>query len=311
MVAWLFGLLRCQFLPPSEVDDPNITCSKIMMELMNLGFATPNWPPARLKQGYGDAVCSVLDALCSLVLDAIKYEFTPVTHLYQEDSLQDDTSPSDNLSELYIPDEQGDDDIPRVNTIIPQASNELNMIENATHKWKLDLERIAPQLRSGVVAEANDWRIHLDHAKKLYEDTFSRFDIGKHQFKKLEEDVTASLDKLESHENFINHEFESLIAEYIAVKGRLSGLKEKRKQMKEDMTRLTSEHAKTLESLEQVKHKMVEKGNEISDMSPMLQMKATMQKLKIELRDMEVQIGVLEHSLLHLQTKRALEEAKM
>jgi len=36
MVAWLFGLLGCEFASPSEVDDPNVTCSKIMTELMGL-----------------------------------------------------------------------------------------------------------------------------------------------------------------------------------------------------------------------------------------------------------------------------------
>lgn len=57
--------------------------------------------------------------------------------------------------------------------------------------------------------------------------------------------------------------------------------------------------------LEQVKQKMVEKGNEISDLSPLLQMKAAMQKLSLELREMEVQIGVLEHSLVNVNIRQA------
>lgn len=318
LVSWLFRLLGSQFAPPSEIDDPNVTCSKIMMELMSLGFAVPNWPPARLKQGYGDAVCNVLDALCSLVLHAIKYEFTPLTHVCQEDLLQvapDDTSYNDYSSELYMLDEQDtnstycDDEIPRV-TRNPHVSNDLNSTENAllaAKKWKLDLERIAPQLRIVVVADANDWREHLDRAKKLYEDTFSTFNIGKTHLKKFEEDVMSSLEKLDSHENFINQEFESLILEYVAVKGRLSGLEEKQKKMGEVVTKLTNEHAKIMESLTQVKQKLVEKGNEISDLSPMLHMKSAMQKLKRELREMEVQIGVLEHSLLQVQAKGAID----
>ena len=59
------------------------------------------------------------------------------------------------------------------------------------------------------------------------------------------------------------------------------------------------------EMLEQVKQKMVEKGNEISDLSPLLQMKAAMQKLRLELREMEVQIGVLEHSLVQVSIQQA------
>jgi len=226
--------------------------------------------------------------------------------------MQETANHDDNPSELFVLDKQDDDDIPWVNTttVIPHSSNDLNTTENAIYKWKLDLERIAPQLRIGVVAEANDWRLHLDHAKKLYEDSFSKFNTGKTRFKKLEEDIRASLEKLETHENFVNQEFEPLIAEYMAVKGRLLGLEEKRYRVKEEVAKLTSENAKTLEVLEQVKQKMVEKGNEIADLSPMLHMKAATQKLTTELRDMEVQIGVLEHSLLQAQAKHAVEEAK-
>jgi hypothetical protein len=50
---------------------------------------------------------------------------------------------------------------------------------------------------------------------------------------------------------------------------------------------------------------MVEKGNEISDLSPLLQMKAAIQRLRLELREMEVQIGVLEHSLVHVSIRQA------
>lgn len=109
MVAWLFTLLGCQFAPPSEADDPNLTCSKIMMELVALGFAPPSWPPARLKQGHGDAVCTVLDTLCSLVLDAIKYEFTRVTHPYRDDPLPAASSEAEiENSELYQDTEETD-----------------------------------------------------------------------------------------------------------------------------------------------------------------------------------------------------------
>ncbi len=57
--------------------------------------------------------------------------------------------------------------------------------------------------------------------------------------------------------------------------------------------------------MKQVKQKMVEKGNEISDLSPLLQMKAAMQRLRLELQEIEVQIGVLEHSLVQVNIQQA------
>ena len=262
MAAWLFGLLGCQFAPPSEVDDPNVTCSKIMMELMALGFEAPNWPPARLKQGHGDAVCTVLDTLCSLVLDAIKYEFTPVTHFHQDDPLPATTAaaPSDGAhndrSELYIPDDDDQDtaDATPRGTVDPQPSHDQTLTHSElANKWKLDLERIAPHLRIVVVDDGNDWRAHLDRAAKLYDDTASRFGAGKSQLKRLEATVTASLEKLESHENFVNQQLETLISEFVAVKGRLQGVQERYDHIGEVMGKLAAEHAQVLDALEQVR----------------------------------------------------------
>nr|PNR43874.1 hypothetical protein PHYPA_016257 [Physcomitrium patens] len=311
LAAWLFGLLGCQFAPPSEINDPNMTCAKIMMELMNLGLAPPGWLPARLKQGYGDAVCSVLDTLCSLVLDAIKFEFPPIAHSCQEELLVE-TGDDESASELYIADEAnteetyGDGDTPRI--VHPQMLNDSNTILAANlnaNKWKLDLERIAPHLRVAVSSDGNDWRAHLDRAKKLYEETSSSFTRGKTDLNRFEKNVTSSLEKLETHENFINQQLESLILEYVAVQGQLSGVQQKQNQSGETLSRLTIEHAKLLESLEQIKQKMVDKGNEISDLTPLLQIKSAMQRLKSELREMEVQIGVLEHSLVRVSLRQA------
>ncbi|KAG0581518.1 hypothetical protein KC19_4G257700 [Ceratodon purpureus] len=319
MVAWLFTLLGCHFSTPSEADDPNLTCSKILLELISLGFAAPSWPPARLKQGYGDAVCTVLDTLCNLALNAIKYEFQPITHLYEEKSFSTvvNSTPQNDCSELY--EEQDTEDIDATPRIAIETLDHQTLATNPNssviaNKWKLDLERVAPNLRIVVVADGNDWRAHMEQANKLFAETMARFVSEKGQLQRFEEGVMLSLEKLESHENFVNLELEGLISEYVAVKGRLVAVEEKFGAIGEVMQKLAGEHGKVLEALEQVKQKMVEKGNEISDLSPLLQMKSAMQRLRLELREMEVQIGVLEHTFVHVNIRQAkgggIDEAK-
>lgn len=120
------------------------------------------------------------------------------------------------------------------------------------NKWKLDLERIAPHLRIVEVADGNDWRAHLERAKKLHDETSVKLLAGKTELKRFEDDVTTSMEKLESHENFVNQQFEGLISEYVAVKGRLISVQERRDQILEVMRKLAGEHGKVLEALEQV-----------------------------------------------------------
>ncbi|KAH7281933.1 hypothetical protein KP509_35G004300 [Ceratopteris richardii] len=53
-------------------------------------------------------------------------------------------------------------------------------------------------------------------------------------------------------------------------------------------------------------HVLMEKGNKISDMSPLMEMKNSVANLKIEIQEMEVRIGVLEHTLLKNQLNQGL-----
>ena len=69
LTAWLLGIAGRNFQAPAQFDDPNAACSNIIMELKDVGFATPNFPPTKLKQGHGEAVCGVLDNLLDLVLE--------------------------------------------------------------------------------------------------------------------------------------------------------------------------------------------------------------------------------------------------
>jgi estrogen-related receptor beta like 1 len=61
-----------------KFDDPNTAVNKMMLALRNMGFAL-DFPVAKLKSGYGEAVCNVLDFLCDKALVSKKFSWaTPV-----------------------------------------------------------------------------------------------------------------------------------------------------------------------------------------------------------------------------------------
>lgn len=80
-VAWLLNLSGRPFQPPQQFDDPNMTCTNILTELREAGFAPVSFPPTKLRQGYGDAVCGIMDALCDLALVKTKFTFQSPTYL--------------------------------------------------------------------------------------------------------------------------------------------------------------------------------------------------------------------------------------
>ncbi len=80
-VSWLLTLSGRPFQPPQQYDDPNLTCTNILSELREAGFAPASFPPTKLRQGYGDAVCSILNALCDLTLEFTNFSFQAPVYL--------------------------------------------------------------------------------------------------------------------------------------------------------------------------------------------------------------------------------------
>jgi estrogen-related receptor beta like 1 len=56
-----------------KYDDPNTTCTNMLIALRDLGIRV-DMPPGKLKQGYGEGVCSVLHNLLTDVLKATEFQ---------------------------------------------------------------------------------------------------------------------------------------------------------------------------------------------------------------------------------------------
>ena len=53
LCAHLLTLCGRRFRAPDQFDDPNATCAAIFAELKACGFATPSFPPGKLRHGHG------------------------------------------------------------------------------------------------------------------------------------------------------------------------------------------------------------------------------------------------------------------
>jgi estrogen-related receptor beta like 1 len=68
LVSYLIETAGFQFQQPGQFDDPNVTCVNIVQALKSLGFIT-DFPPTKLKDGWGETVCSVLNHLADYALE--------------------------------------------------------------------------------------------------------------------------------------------------------------------------------------------------------------------------------------------------
>lgn len=317
--AWLLGLAGRNFQAPAQFEDPNAACSNIIMELKDAGFATPNFPPAKLKQGHGDAVCGVLDNLLDLVLERHITQWR--RPFYQPDNYPEDADIEDESAGMDGQKETGD--IPDVSAEDEDEEEEAYMVGGRgpektaeeiedtkaiesqvdSAEWKLELERVAPQLRVMVAADNKDWRAHLESAHQHQEQIAKTFPDVKVLLEHVAADVGGALEKISTREKFINAQLEPLTQQYQVQREQLNGVQERYNKSTEAVADLTNELARVSEELEKVKGTMAERGDNIADTSPLVKIKSAIAQLKNEVKTMEVRIGVVRNTLLQVNLK--------
>ncbi|KAJ7555123.1 hypothetical protein O6H91_05G023300 [Diphasiastrum complanatum] len=260
LVVWLFKLIGHELSTPSKLEDPNATCADILLQLREIGFSTPSWPSKKLEQGYGDAVCSVLDGLATLALETQKFEF----HMPNYDN---DIALRSTLNEVKDIDDSFGDELYLPKREEQETSNTKDELDEVVTKskatsvvdpkqWQLELERVAPQLRASVVADGNDWRARLEHALQLHGEMSQTLEANNEQLQRVD----------------------LQISDYSATKDRLTEVQQKQN--------------KSLENVAALKDGISATANQLD-------------KVKEELREMEVRIGTLQHTLLQVGLKKA------
>ncbi|XP_040026768.2 intraflagellar transport protein 57 homolog [Gasterosteus aculeatus] len=320
IAAWLINEAGRPFAEPQEYDEPNATVSNILAELRALGVKV-DFPPSKLKAGSGEHVCFVLDQLAEKALTRRGFSFRrpnyPAETTEEESVMEDDAELTlSRVQEEMIeePDEEEEEENVmdlealklRTSHTETETSSKPDEILEATvdaAEWSLEVERVLPQLKVTVRTDNKDWRIHVDQMHQHRDGIKSSLEEAKSYLDKLQEDISRTLEKVSSREKYINGQLEHLIQEHRGAQAKLSEAKERYQQASGGLTERTRVLAGISEELERVKQEMEEKGSSMSDGAPVVKIKQSLTKLKQEVLQMDVRIGVVEHTLLQAKLK--------
>ncbi|KAI5709579.1 hypothetical protein M8J75_001397 [Diaphorina citri] len=223
LAAWLFSKAGLSMEAPQESDDPN----SLIATILDL----THFPPNKLKQGYGQHVIYILDAVADRGLKQNKFNFKrpqPPKEVTTEEVIVEDDSElllekieEEMVAEISSEDEDAlmnIEDLHRMNNISFQDSSskpdhvlESNVDET---EWRLEVERVLPLLRVTLKSDTRDWRSHLDqirsHKQKM-EDTMKS---AQTHLEKLSADMSTSLDKIAMREKMLNTQLTGQLAKF-------------------------------------------------------------------------------------------------
>ncbi|KAI4463611.1 ift57/hippi [Holotrichia oblita] len=320
LAAWLICKCGKTFETPQESDDPNTTVSNILDAVREFGIIV-DFPPNKLKQGVGEHVTYILNCLAEKAIERMGFTLKkPMVQVEQDDEseiIEDESEiVLDRVEEemlAYYSDESDDDNIfnlndSQVNKVLP--ANEAQTANIDQENWYLEMERVLPKLKVTIRTDTRDWRSNLEQMKQ-YEVTINQcFGGAKYQLEKLQKDISHTLEKISNREKYLNRELEPVLAEYRTLQDQLSKIKDVYQNISGGVTERTRELAKLTERLETVKQEMEQRGSSMTDGTPLVNIKRAISKIKSEIVEMDVRIGVLQCLLLQIKIrdKKLLED---
>jgi len=290
--------------PPSHYDDPNSTVANLTIELQKLGV--PNdYPPIKVKQGHGDAVCSILLSL----LERIGHEWRKPYHApddYAEEAQVDDDAPldADAIADDVGNGTEDEEDLyfAHAATTIPEEANKAapTVIEATVEpeEWRLEMERVLPQLKVTIVSDGKEWRTHVAQAKVHQQAVNERLPVSAASLARILAELTETTSMVAKVEAKLNAQCATDISEYAGKQADFTAKQEVYNKSTEEINKLQNTLTSVTDELQQIKSRMDERGSAMTDTSPIVKIKGALTKMKAEVRAMEVRIGVVSHSLV-------------
>ncbi|KAM6319696.1 intraflagellar transport protein 57 homolog isoform 3-T3 [Podargus strigoides] len=318
LAAWLITKAGHPFEQPQEYDDPNAIISNVLSELRS--FERPvDFPPSKLKAGYGEQVCYVLDCLAEAALKYTDFSWKrpayPTEEQEEEEITEDSAELTFNELEEDVAEEESDNEDNFIDLNVLKAQtyrSDMNdtakqeaILQSKTDaaEWNLEVERVLPQLKVTVRTDNKDWRIHVDEMHQHKDGIESSLKETRVYLDKLHNEITRTLEKINSREKYINKQLEHLVQEYCSAQALLSEAKGKYQEGSGGVTERIRVLSEITEALERVKQETDEKGSSMTDGAPLVKIKQALTKLKQETIQMDIQIGVMEHTLLQSKLK--------
>lgn len=306
-----------------KYDDPNTSVNKLILTLKTLGFPL-DFPASKLKLGYGEAACAALDFICDQALAARRFDW-PRPQYPKEDFADEaevdedaevDTANDDDAGGLQGGEEEAEEmysDLVRAKAAedhheLDQSFQQMIMSEVDPLLWKTELERVGPRLklRAGAGAAAGkEWHAHIERSReheKVMKELLPRANA---QLRLLGTQLTEASGRMGAKEKTLNNQYEHLRQEYAALKEKLQAATEVSKAGADRVNVMTTEFAETTEQLRETKGVMDERGAKMTDTSPLVHIKDALKTLAAEIKNFELRIGVVSHTLLQAKCRQA------
>jgi estrogen-related receptor beta like 1 len=317
LVAWLLQLCDVQ-ASWKKYDNPNTISTNILVALKEFGVTVDGTSPHKLKNGFGDAVCQILHELTTKVFQHLQAQgkWSWGQPQWPDEALFDEADVDSDAEVGEVEDQfgnQGDDeDDMMYSELAAQGDTKKDDPEHwfveskvDAREWQLELERVTPQLRVQVAnADANEWRSHVEQARKYSKSMSEMLPNCTGQLQALGADLQQILTRVRTKEAYINGQFDSRAGNYRTRNAELEKKTQEYNTLNESHEALLEELRQSTDEYEQLRGEMAERSQTVQDTAPLVKIKDALKRLKSDICQMDLRIGVVNHTLMQAKLRQ-------
>ncbi|KRX02218.1 hypothetical protein PPERSA_04840 [Pseudocohnilembus persalinus] len=305
VIEWLFKLNEIRGV--DFFSDPNTIAQNILFEMKSLGHEY-DFPPLKLVKGAGYYVCQVLLDLVNLTLSK-KFKFKKPIQEKSRDQVADegagdiggddkDLIQDDNMSidsEDDLEDAIGND-FQRANEIDEDKA----VIESKItfKEWTIECQRVAPKLVINPKSDTKEWRSHIESLKTYQDNIRKQLPDSRTKLERVSEQLGRVLDSISKSEKNINSNMNDMGGEYREKSQKLKQIMVVYNNLNSSVKEMGEQYRQLTEKYEQIESKINDHGENVTNTSPVVKIKTAIQKIKTDIKQMDLRIGVLNHTVL-------------
>ena len=118
-------------------------------------------------------------------------------------------------------------------------------------------------------------------------------------------DVKKAKERIEKREQTLGQQFAEHVEDYRIKLRDLNSTQDSYNASSQAVGQLSVELNQVSEMLEQVKTEIQERESKISDTTPLMKIKEAVSKVRAEIKDMSLRIGILQHTVLHYTLRQS------
>lgn len=334
LASWLMGLCGRKMAPPGQFEDPNSSSTNILYEMKQLELSVKDLAPNRLRTGNGESILQVLAMLVDRAQIAKDFQYRSIeypaetTGAMQVEEVGDADSTAgestkggggtDGIADNFEDDASVESEEeyfdPKIAATAKRRDDEdHSVIESsvAPEAWMIEVERIGPQLKFPPPEDGKDWRMHLEATTLLLQSVEKSLPEAAATLTRHTDEIQKSLDKISKREQSLSNTFHEIVDKYRLQMKDFQAVQQECSKVTENVTNASSELNKLSEELDRVKSEIQQREDRMSDTSPLMQIKDAVVKMRTEIKEMSLRIGVLQHTVLHYTVRQGKQRGNL